>query len=146
MSRRTPPPVSLTKLEGEVMLAVWDLPEPVRVRDVADALNARRKPALAYTTVQSMLNILKDKGVLEQVEGAGRAFLYRARITRDQASGHMVRDLADRLFGGKLEPVLLQLIGQAQLKPAELRELRDWIDSQLRDTPQQHSHTTEANP
>lgn len=126
-------PVSLTKLEGEVMLAVWDLASPVRVRDVVEVLNAGRKPPLAYTTVQTMLTILKDKGVVEQVEGAGRAFLYRAILSRSQVSTHMVRDLADRLFGGRVEPMLLQLIGDSRLKPAELRELRDWVDAQLRD-------------
>jgi predicted transcriptional regulator len=131
MARRVP--ISLTKLEGEVMLAVWDLAGPIRVRDVADALNARRETPLAYTTVQTMLTILKDKGIMEQVEGTGRAHVYRARVSRDQASRHMVRDLADRLFGGRVEPLLLQLIGQARLKPVELRELRDWVDAQLRD-------------
>jgi BlaI family penicillinase repressor len=131
MARRTS--ISLTKLEGEVMLAVWDLGGPVRVRDVADELNSRREPALAYNTVQTMLNILKDKGILEQVEGAGRAHQYRAKVTREQASRHMVRDLADRLFGGQMQPLLLQLIGQARLKPDELRELRDWVDARLGD-------------
>lgn len=131
MPRRAP--ISLTKLEGEVMLAVWDAPGPVRVRDVADALNARRDPPLAYTTVQTMLTILKDKGIVEQVEGDGRAHVYRARVSRDEASRHMVRELADRLFGGEIQPLLLQLIGQARLKPAELRELRDWVDARLRD-------------
>lgn len=127
------PAISLTKLEGEVMQAVWDLDNPVRVRDVAEVLNEGRKPPLAYTTVQTMLTILKDKGAIEQVEGPGRAFLYRARVSRSQVSNHMVRDLADRLFGGRVEPMLLQLIGESRLKPAELRELRDWVDAKLRD-------------
>jgi BlaI family transcriptional regulator, penicillinase repressor len=131
-------PISLTKLEGEVMLAVWDLNCPVRVRDVADALNSRRDTPLAYTTVQTMLTILKDKGIVEQAEGPGRAYLYRARVSRNQASRHMVRDLADRLFGGRVEPLLLQLIGQARLKPAELHELRDWVDARLRDAKEKH--------
>jgi BlaI family transcriptional regulator, penicillinase repressor len=136
MPRRTP--ISLTKLEVEVMNAVWELAGPVRVREVAEALNARRKRPLAYTTVQTMLTILKEKGIVEQVEGAGRAHLYRARVSRDQASRHMVRELADRLFGGEVQPVLLQLIGESKLKTAELRELRDWINTQLRDEQEKH--------
>ncbi len=133
------PPASLTKLEGEVMRAVWDLPGPVTVRDVADAVNAERDQPLAYTTVQTMLNILRDKGIVEQTKGTGRAFLYRARVSRDQASSHMVRDLADRIFGGRVEPLLMQLIDQSNLKPSELRELRDWVDSQLRDVEEKSS-------
>lgn len=124
---------ALTKLESEIMRAVWEFDGPVRVRDVADALNGRRESPLAYTTIQTMLTILKDKGIVEQVEGAGRAHVYRAKVSRDQASRHMVRDLADRIFAGQVGPVVLQLVGQARLKPAELRELRDWVDAQLRD-------------
>jgi BlaI family penicillinase repressor len=121
------------------MLAVWELDGPVRVRDVADALNARRETPLAYTTVQTMLTILKDKGIVEVMEGPGRAHLYTALVSREQASRHMVRDLADRLFGGQVQPLLLRLIGQARLKPAELHELRDLVDAQLRDGKETHA-------
>jgi BlaI family transcriptional regulator, penicillinase repressor len=126
-------PISLTKLEGEVMAAVWDLPAPVRVREVADAVNAGRRPALAYTTVQSVLTILKGKGVVEQVRGEGRAHAFCAKVSRDQVSHGMVRELADRFFDGRVEPLLLQMIGQARMKPEELEELRSWVDGQLRD-------------
>jgi len=126
-------PISLTKLESEVMTAVWGLAGPVRVREVAEAVNAGREPPLAYTTIQSVLTILKTKEVVEQVEGVGRAHAFKAKVSREQASHRMVRDLADRLFGGRVEPLLLQLIGEAKLKPQELSELRQWVDSQLRD-------------
>lgn len=135
MPRRTSIP--LTKLESEVMSAVWSLPGPVRVREVAEAVNKGRREKLAYTTVQSMLIILKDKGIVEQVKppkGESRAHAFRARVSRDEASHAMVRELADRLFEGRVEPLLLQLIGQARLKPDELSELRAWVDAQLRDS------------
>lgn len=125
--------ISLTKLESEIMSAVWDLGGTVRVRDVAEAVNSGRNAQLAYTTIQSVLTILKSKGAVAQVKGSGRAHAFRARITRDQASNNMVRELADRLFGGRVEPLLLQLMGQARLKPEELTELRAWADAQLRD-------------
>jgi predicted transcriptional regulator len=125
--------ISLTKLESEVMSAVWDLGETVRVRDVADAVNNGRTPQLAYTTIQSLLMILKAKGAISQVKGEGRAHAFRARVTRDQVSQSMVMELADRLFGGRVEPLLMQLMGKAKLKPEELTELRAWADAQLRD-------------
>ncbi len=125
--------ISLTKLESEVMSAVWDLGETVRVRDVADSVNNGRTPQLAYTTIQSVLMILKAKGAISQVKGEGRAHAFRARVTRDQASQSMVMELADRLFGGRVEPLLMQLMGKAKLKPEELTELRAWADAQLRD-------------
>jgi predicted transcriptional regulator len=45
----------------------------------------------------------------------------------------MVMELADRLFGGRVEPLLMQLMGKAKLKAEELTELRAWADAQLRD-------------
>jgi predicted transcriptional regulator len=115
------------------MSAVWDLGGPVRVRDVAEVVNTGRRPPLAYTTVQSVLTILKSKGIVEQVKGVGRAHAFQARFSRDQASQGMVREMAARLLGGRIEPLLLQLIGEARLKPEELNELKDWVDAQLRD-------------
>ncbi len=125
--------ISLTKLESEVMSAVWDIGGPVRVREVAEAVNAERGTALAYTTIQSVLMILKAKGAISQVKATGRAHAFRARVTRDEASQSMVMELADRLFGGRVEPLLMQLMGKAKLKPEELTELRAWADAQLRD-------------
>jgi BlaI family penicillinase repressor len=129
-----PRDISLTKLESEVMSAVWTFDGPVRVREVAEAVNAGRREPLAYTTVQSVLTILKGKGAIERVKDTGRAHAFRARVSRDEASRGMMKELADRLFGGRVEPLLLQMIGQAQLKPEELAELRAWVDEQLHDT------------
>ena len=133
MARRKPK-VTLTRLEGEVMRAVWDAePEPVRVRDVVEAVNLRRAKPLAYNTVHTMLTILRDKGVVQIKDGPGRAHLFRARVSRDDASRHMVRDLVDRIFGGRTQPLLHQLIDDARLDADELAELRDWVDQRLRD-------------
>lgn len=127
-------PSSLTRLEGEVMRAVWGLGAgPVRVRDVLDALNAGRKQALAYNTVQTVLNILKDKGALTDAGGEGRAHFYKATLSQKDASRDMLRELADRLFGGGLSPLLQNLVDDPRLSEEELRRLRAWVDARLRD-------------
>ena len=60
---------ALTKLEGEVMRAVWDAePNPVRVREVMEALNKRRRKGLAYNTVQTMLTILRTNSTTGRME------------------------------------------------------------------------------
>lgn len=127
--------IALTKLEGEVMRIVWEAePDPVRVRDVADALNGRpaAKP-LAYNTVQTMLTILKDKGIVKLVDGPGRGHHYRARVSHTRASRHMVGELVDRLFDGRVQPLLHQLIDEGDFAPEELEQLRRWVDERLRD-------------
>jgi predicted transcriptional regulator len=116
------------------MRAVWDAgPAPTRVRDVLERLNARRTRKLAYNTVQTMLTILKDKRVVQLAPGAGRAHYYRARVSRAEVSRDMVGDLAQRLFNGRVQPLLQQLIDDADLSPEALAALRDWVDEKLRD-------------
>lgn len=125
---------ALTKLEGEVMRAVWDAePDPVRVREVMEALNKRRGKPLAYNTVQTMLTILRTKGIVSLAKSGGRAHLYRALVSRAAASRHMVGELVDRLFNGRVEPLLQQLIDEADMDPHQLQALRDWVDDKLRD-------------
>ena len=126
--------VNLTRLESEVMRAVWEAdPEPVRVREVVEALNRGRSRTLAYNTIQTILTILKEKAVVRQVRGPGRAHHYRAQVSRETASRHMVGDLAARLFGGPVQPLLHQLIDDAKLDAEQLQDLRDWVDQRLRD-------------
>ena len=85
-----PTPETLTKLELQIMQAVWSLAAPATVADVQSALDQ----PLAYTTVQTMLNILERKGKLKR-KLRGRAFLYSAAVSEDKASGHALRDLID---------------------------------------------------
>ena len=83
----TPEPTKrLTDLELEIMKVFWEaLPDPLTVRAVVDRLQAGGR-TLAYTTVQTMMNILKKKGVLSVRPGSGRAHQYRARVTRHEAT------------------------------------------------------------
>ena len=125
---------SLTKLESEVMRVVWDAgDEPICVRDVLEALNRQRRKKLAYNTVQTVLTILKQKGVVKTVKGPGRAHYFVARLSRRDASHQMVSDLAHRLFGGPIQPLLHQIIDDADLSQSDLGELKRWVESKLRD-------------
>ncbi|MFH0945220.1 MAG: BlaI/MecI/CopY family transcriptional regulator [Planctomycetota bacterium] len=124
----------LTNLELAVMRVVWDSQSgPPTVRDVVDQLNAGRRKPLAYNTVQTMLTILKEKGVVESRAGAGRAHRFRPRITRAEVTTSMVGDLVERLFDGNVQPLLLQLVGNESMSRDELENLKMIIESQLDD-------------
>ena len=124
----------LSKLEAEIMRAVWQLGDrPVRARDVAERVNAKRAEALGYTTVQKVMTILRDKGALEVVDSSDRAHLYRSRLSRRAAMQDLLQDFAERVFGGATTPFLTQLIEDADLSESELVELRSWIDERLGD-------------
>ena len=127
----------LTKLELEVMRAVWgtEVGPELTVREVAERLNVGRRKPLAYNTVQTVLNILREKGVVRARQGEGRAHVYQPRVTREQATTSMVGELVERLFDGDVQPLLLNLVGREELSRAELEKLKRLIDERLDDSP-----------
>lgn len=123
----------LTDLELEIMQVVWDAhPEALTVRDVVDRM-ATYGHELAYTTVQTMMTILKKKGVLRSRPGPGRAHEYRAEVTRSEARSSMTEDFLTRLFRGDAQPLLAHLLEHESLQRGELEELKRKIETQLSD-------------
>ena len=108
-----------TPLELEIMKVLWTQ-GPATVSAVQEALPG--EPRLAYTTVQTMLNILHRKGKAKRVL-KGRAFEYAPAVSRQRAARTAVRDIIDRLFGGSAESLVISLIEQRHLTPAKLAEL-----------------------
>jgi predicted transcriptional regulator len=132
---REKPKVVLTRLELEVMRVVWEgaAAGDTTVRGVVAKLNDGRGRALAYNTVQTVLNILRDKGVVRVRSGQGRAFVYVPRITREQVTTSMVGELVERLFDGEVQPLLLNLVERESLSRSELESLKRLIDERLDD-------------
>lgn len=118
----------LTRLELQIMNVLWDL-GPSSVQQVRDALAGPTK--LAYTTVQTMLNVLHRKGRVKRVL-QGRAYVYEPLITRERAGSQAVRDIVQRLFGGSVEGLLMSMVKSNQLDPKKLEELRKRIEEQQR--------------
>jgi predicted transcriptional regulator len=109
--------VKLTGLELQIMQVIWKL-GPSNVGAVQEGLEQR----LAYTTVQTMLNILEKKGKVKR-RLRGRAFEYSAVVTEAKASSHAVRDLVDRMFGGSSEELVMSLIKSKQIDAKKIAEL-----------------------
>lgn len=115
---------SLTRLELKIMQVVWRL-GPSNVAEVQEGLDE----PLAYTTVQTMLNILERKGKLKR-KLRGRAYEYSATVSESKAVGHAVRDLVDRMFGGSSEELVMSLIKTRQLDRATIAKLTKRIDEE----------------
>ena len=115
MPRRDKTP--LTKLELQIMQVIWRRGTS-NVNEVQEAL----EQSLAYTTVQTMLNILCRKGKLKR-KLHGRAYEYSAAVSEAKASGHALRDLVDRMFGGSSEELVMSLIKTRQIDPRRIAEL-----------------------
>jgi len=99
----------LTRLELKIMQVVWRR-GPSNVTEVQEDLDE----PLAYTTVQTMLNILERKGKVKR-RLRGRAYEYSAAVSESKAVSHAVRDLVDRMFGGSSEELVMSLIKSRQL-------------------------------
>ena len=118
---------TLTKLELQIMQAIWRL-GPSNVSAVQEAL----AQDLAYTTVQTMLNILERKGKLKR-RREGRAFIYSATVSEAKASTHAIRDLVDRMFGGSSEDLVMSLIKNRQIDPKKFAELSQRLEAEGED-------------
>lgn len=114
----------LTKLELQIMQVIWRQ-GPSNV----NAVQAGLEQQLAYTTVQTMLNILQKKGKLKR-RLSGRAYVYSATVSEEKALGHAVRDLVDRMFGGSSEELVMSLIKSKQLDAKKIAELSKRLEKE----------------
>jgi predicted transcriptional regulator len=104
-------------LQAEVMRTVWELSEAT-VDDVRAAQPRSRRPA--YTTVQTVMNRLLERGLLER-ERRGKAFVYRARYKESEL---VARSLRERLAGASADARRLALLNLVEeLEPDELDAL-----------------------
>ena len=113
---------NLTPLELEIMHVLW-AEGPANVQTVQQHL-ARE---LAYTTVQTMLNILHRKGKVKRTL-KDRAYLYRPVVSHSQVVGQHMSDIVDRLFGGSAESLVMSLVEMKHLTPKKLARLQKLLE------------------
>ena len=112
----------LTPLELEIMHVLWET-GPANVQSVQQNL-ARE---LAYTTVQTMLNILHRKGKVKRTL-KDRAYFYKPAVSRSQVVGQHVSDIVDRVFGGSAESLVMSLVETKHLTPRKLARLQKLLE------------------
>jgi predicted transcriptional regulator len=117
--------ITLTKAELRLMKVLWERGESA-VSDMVAATTADEEAALAYTSVLTTIRILETKGYVSHRQ-EGRAFLYSASIGEMEASRSEVRHVMQRFFGNSRERLLLSLLGDDEISPAELRRLKKAI-------------------
>ena len=120
-----PPDRSLpTGAELEILRVLWRS-GPATVREVHDALGPRRRTG--YTTVLKLLQIMHQKGLVARDE-AERSHIYRARIGESVTQRRLLRDLADRAFGGSAASLVMQALSTEKAAPEDLAEIRRLLD------------------
>jgi BlaI family penicillinase repressor len=115
--------LQLTRLELQIMQVLWDNGAST-VQTVQQKL---RGEPLAYTTVQTMLNILQKKGKVKR-KLVGKAYEYRSVLNRERALREAAGDLIDRVFGGSVDALLMSLVKSRQLDKATLAKMERLIE------------------
>jgi BlaI family penicillinase repressor len=117
---------TLTAQELEIMKVIWPLGRAT-VREVYDNLRSRR--TIAYTTVQTMMNVLETKGRLKKHPGE-KAQTYAPVRQQQRVVRSMVREFVDRVFDGSARPLLVHLVKEKGLTERERRELQKLLDQE----------------
>jgi BlaI family transcriptional regulator, penicillinase repressor len=122
-------PQDVTDTELAILQVLWDQGAVTRPQ-IARVLYPGGGPS-HYATVQKLLERLEAKGFVARRRSEG-ALLFTAVLGREELLGRRLQDLAAKLCGGALTPVLLNFVRSGPLTPAELDELRDVIDQRRR--------------
>jgi predicted transcriptional regulator len=105
------------------MSVLWEI-GPANAQTVQKSLRGRD---LAYTTVQTMLNVLHRKHKVKR-RLKDRAYLYRPVFSRERAVKQAVTDMLNRFFGGSADSLVLNLIETHQLKPEQIARIQTLLE------------------
>jgi len=111
----------ISEAELVVMEALWEQ-SPQTATDVADRVAAARD--WSVQTVKTVLSRLMAKDIIA-ADQDGRRFLYRPMVARDDYVAGESGRLVNRLFGGRISPLVAQLASQDQLTAEDIAELED---------------------
>ena len=112
-------PIKLTRFELDVMTALWDL-GTASVREIQEQLPSQKRPA--YTTVQTIVYRLEEKGAVRRLKKIGNAHVFEPVITRKAAHHRLINELLD-LFGGSARPLMAHLVEIGKLTIDDIKEL-----------------------
>ena len=118
--------VKLTKFELEIMQSLWELGS-ASVREIQEQLPAKKRPA--YTTVQTMIYRLEEKGAVRRVKKIGNAFIFEPVVTRNATHNRLITELLE-LFGGSARPLMAHLAEAGKLTLEDLREMETLLADQ----------------
>ena len=109
----------ISDAEHAVMEVLWE-EAPLSAQDVSERVDASR--GWSANTVKTLLGRLLAKSVITH-EAEGRRYLYRPLLDRNDYVERESRRLIDRLFGGRLTPLVAHLAERDALTPDDIAEI-----------------------
>ena len=113
-----------TDAEMKILRVLWER-GTATVRQVHEALSSTE--SLGYTSVLKVMQVMTDKGLVTR-DTSLRPQVYRATEERERTQGSLLRDLAERAFGGSAAGLALRALSMERATPAELAEVRALLD------------------
>lgn len=113
----------LSDAELELMAVLWAR-APLAASEII--ASAPEKRDWSATTVKTMLARLVEKGALK-AEPDGRRFLYSPLVEQGAVAAEQAGRLLDRLFGGRLSPLVAQLAARRDLSDDDVAELEKLV-------------------
>jgi predicted transcriptional regulator len=132
----------VTDRELEILKILWARGQ-ASVREVQDDLNAQAGP-VAYSTVQTLLNIMEEKKGLVRHSVEGRTFIYTPKKSPDRTIQELTRRFVDRVFDGALDRVMVALLDSKPPTAEEFDRLREMIDEAQRQASERPSLAPES--
>lgn len=117
----------VTDRELEILKVLW-VRGKASVREVQDDLNQLAAVPVAYSTVQTLLNIMEDKKGLVRHVVEGRTFIYHPKKSSDRTIRELTKRFVDRVFDGALDRVMVALLDSKPPTADEFERLRAMID------------------
>jgi BlaI family penicillinase repressor len=111
--------IRLTRFEMEIMDALWELGS-ASIREIRERLSEKKRPA--YTTVQTIVQRLEEKGAVRRSKQIGNAHIFEPLVTRDAAHRRLIDELLD-ILGGSALPLMAHLAEAGKLSLEEVREI-----------------------
>lgn len=108
----------LSKLEMQIMEVLWTA-GPSAIREIQESFGPKNRPA--YTTVQTMVYRLEVKKALRRAKKIGNAHIFEAVISREAAKARLVDEFLS-IFGGRMQPVMAQLIEAGNLTSKDVAD------------------------
>jgi BlaI family transcriptional regulator, penicillinase repressor len=112
----------LTRLEHELMDVLWRLGR-ASVREIHEAIPETRRGA--YTTVQTILARLEEKGAVRRVRKIGNAIIFEPAVSRGAARRRLVDDFLERIGGAR--PLMAHLVETGEVSLEDLQELENMV-------------------
>ena len=116
--------IAISDAESLVMDVVWRSPGPLAAEDIVAALVSEQ--SWQEATVKTLINRLLNKGALGASKD-GRRYLYSAVLKREQWVSSESTGLLDRLFGGKLAPLVAHFGKHRKLSAEDIAALKQLV-------------------